>query len=137
MVEQLILWSESAMRVSELSAIDVMIPTEGQILENPRRADFIGGGWVDSSDPSVIYLYWHKRQWHFTVYSLLQVLEHETLHSVLARLVDLETSMKLDSVHRSVCVWLTEHILGFVNELKIKDWGFPAYVEEPAPELLE
>jgi hypothetical protein len=121
----------------ESVSVDVKIPTEEQILENPKRAEFVGGGWVDSSDPSVIYVYWHRHQWHFTVYSLLQVLEHETLHSVLARLMDLETSKKLDNIHRSVCVWLTDHILGFVDEFKIKDWVLPAYVEEPAPELLE
>ena len=121
----------------ESASVDVKIPTEEQILENPKRAEFVGGGWVDSSDPSVIYVYWHRHQWHFTVYSLLQVLEHEILHSVLARLMDLETSRKLDNIHRSVCVWLTDHILGFVDEFKIKVWVLPAYVEEPAPELLE
>jgi len=119
------------------SAIDVRVPTRREIVENPRRAWFIGGGWIDSGDPCVINLYWHRRQRLFTVYSLLQVLEHETLHSVLARIAGLEISGKLDRVHRSVCVWLDENRLVFVNEILVKEWVFPLYVEEPSEELLE
>lgn len=122
---------------NEAFAIDVRIPTRSQIVENPRRAWFIGGGWVDSSDPSVINLYWHRRRKHFTIYSLLQVLEHETLHAVLARITDLETSQKLDNVHRSVCVWLDDNRLVFVNEIRMKEWEFPSYVEEPSEDLLD
>jgi hypothetical protein len=123
--------------VDESWVIGARVPTRQEIVENPRRAWFIGGGWIDSSDPSVINLYWHRRQKLFTVYSLLQVLEHETLHSVLARIAGLETSQKLDRVHRSVCVWLDEERLVFVNEIRVKEWGFPLYVEEPSEELLE
>jgi hypothetical protein len=123
--------------VDESWVIGARVPTRQEIVENPRRAWFIGGGWIDSSDPSVINLYWHRRQKLFTVYSLLQVLEHETLHSVLARIAGLETSQKLDRVHRSVCVWLDEERLVFVNEIRVKEWVFPLYVREPNEELLE
>jgi hypothetical protein len=122
---------------SESFAISLRIPTRSEIVENPRRAWFIGGGWIDSSEPHVINLYWHRRRKHFTIYSLLQVLEHETLHSVLARVTDLETSMKLDNVHRSVCVWLNDNMLVFVNEIRMEKWVFAPYVEEPEEELLE
>ena len=87
--------------------IDLSIPTEDQILENPKRRDFLGGGWIDSSRPNVIAIYWHKRQGVFTVYSLLQVLEHETMHSVLERLEGLQVSKRLDNVHRSSSVWIS------------------------------
>ncbi|NWG10146.1 hypothetical protein HXY33_00075 [Candidatus Bathyarchaeota archaeon] len=122
---------------SKAFTIDVRIPTRSQIVENPRRAWFIGGGWIDSLDPKVINLYWHRRQKHFTIYSLLQVLEHETLHTVLARIIDLETSQKLDNVHRSICVWLNDNKLVFVNEIRIKEWFFPPYIEEPTEDMLD
>ena len=130
--------SSPARKAAEESwIVDVRVPTRQEIVENPRRAWFIGGGWIDGSDPRVINLYWHRRQKLFTVYSLLQVLEHETLHSVLARIAGLETSQRLDRVHRSVCVWLDEEKLVFVNEILVKAWLFPLYVEEPSEELLE
>jgi hypothetical protein len=119
----------------EFFAIDVRIPTRREIVENPRRAWFIGGGWIDSLDPKVINLYWHRHQKYFTVYSLFQVLEHETLHSVLAKISDLETSAKLDNVHRSVCIWISDDKLVFVNEIRMEKWVFPPYVEEPSEEL--
>jgi hypothetical protein len=118
-------------------ALDLRIPTEEEILENPRRADFIGGGWIDSLDPNIINLYWHKRQKQFTVYSLLQVLEHETLHAVLASIFNLETSMKLDNIHRSSCMRLTDDRLVFANEIRINKWQFPPYSEEPTQDLLD
>ncbi|NWF86618.1 hypothetical protein HXY32_02230 [Candidatus Bathyarchaeota archaeon] len=121
----------------ESFVIDVKIPTRREILENPRRAWFIGGGWIDSSDPNVINLYWHRRQKYFTLYSLLQVLEHETLHAVLARITNVETSKKLDNVHRSVCVWLNDEQLVFINKIRMKKWIFPPYIEEPEEELLD
>lgn len=122
----------------ESSAVDVRVPSEEEILENPRSRDFLGGGWVDSSDLSVINLYWHRRKGHFTVYSLLNVLEHETLHSVLARRLSLKVSMKLDRVHRSSCVRMDEEKLVFVNEFKISgQWVFPPYFEEPTEDLPE
>lgn len=121
----------------ESFVIDIKIPTRKEILENPRRAWFIGGGWIDSSNPNVISLYWHRRQKYFTLYSLLQVLEHETLHVVLARITDLETSKRLDNVHRSVCVWLNDNQLVFVNEIRMRKWIFPPYIEEPDEELLD
>jgi hypothetical protein len=117
--------------------IDVSVPTERQILENPRRESFLGGGWVDSSEPDVINVYWHRRQGLFTVYSLLQVLEHEALHSILVRLEGLEVSMKLDNVHRSSCVWMSEDRLVFVNEFWFKRWVLPPYFEEPTEDLLD
>ena len=117
--------------------IDLSVPTEQQILENPRRQDFLGGGWIDSSKPNVITVYWHRRQGLFTVYSLLQVLEHEILHSVLVRLEGLQVSMKLDNVHRSSCVWMSEDKLIFVNEFWFKHWVLPPYFEEPDEDLLE
>jgi hypothetical protein len=117
--------------------LELAIPTELQILENPRRQSFLGGGWIDSSEPNVINVYWHKRQNLFTVYSLLQVLEHETLHSVLVKLVGLPVSMKLDNLHRSSCVWLDEDRLIFVNEFRFKRWTLPPYFEEPPEDSLE
>jgi hypothetical protein len=127
--------------IAELSGsfvFDVRIPTEEQILENPKRQAFLGGGWVDTWELDVINVYWHRRQGLFTVYSLLSVLEHETLHSVLARFVDLDASVKLDNVHHSSCAWLDEERLVFVNEFKFAGkWVFPPYFEEPADDLLE
>lgn len=124
-------------RLKEPSVIELIVPTEKEILENPRRQNFLGGGWIDSSKPNVINVYWHKLQGLFTVYSLLQVLEHETLHSVLVRLASLRVSMKLDNVHRSSCVWMDENRLIFVNEFRFKHWMLPPYFEEPAADLLE
>jgi hypothetical protein len=117
--------------------IGLRIPTEEEILENPRRANFMGGGWIDSLDSNTINLYWHKRQHHFTIYSILQVLEHETLHVVLAVIFDLETSMKLDSIHRCSCIKLTEDRLVFVNEIRINRWQSAPYMEEPTQDLLD
>lgn len=117
--------------------IDVRIPSEEEILENPKRADFLGGAWVDSENPNVINVYWHKRQNRFTVYSLLQVLEHETLHAVLARFLSLYTSQKLDRVHRSKCVWLNEERVVFMNEIRLSGWMLPPYYEEPSEDLME
>ncbi len=123
--------------IERSSAINLRIPTKKEIVENPKRAWFIGGGWVDSADLYTINVYWHRRRKLFTTYSLLQVLEHETLHSVLARAVNLEASVKLDKVHRSICVWHGENKLVFVNEIFIKEWVFPDYVEEPSDEMLD
>jgi len=117
--------------------IDVRIPSEEEILENPKRAEFLGGAWVDSGSPDVINVYWHKRQNRFTVYSLLQVLEHETLHVVLTRFLSLHLSRKLDRVHRSKCVWLDEDRMVFVNEVRVGEWMLPPYYEEPTEDLLE
>lgn len=124
-------------RLREPSVIELGVPTEKEILENPRRQNFLGGGWIDSSEPNVINVYWHRLQGLFTVYSLLQVLEHETLHSVLVRLASLRVSMKLDNVHRSSCVWMDENRLIFVNEFRFKRWMLPPYFEEPTVDLLE
>ena len=120
-------------------AIVVRVPSEAEILENPRRAWFVCGGWIDSVDPSVVNVYWHRRQGRFTIYSLLQILEHEVLHAVLAEFISLEVSTKLDSVHRSVFVLLGDDDKGvFVNELRIgEEWVFPPYLEEPTEDLLE
>jgi hypothetical protein len=123
--------------VEDSWVVGVRVPTRQEIVANPRRAWFIGGGWIDSGDPSVINLYWHRRQKLFTIYSLLQVLEHETLHSVLARIAGLDISEKLDKVHRSICMWLDEDRLVFVNQVLVKKWVLPFYVEEPTEELLE
>lgn len=118
-------------RPAKSSAMGVRIPTEEQILENPDRRFFIAGGWVDSSNLCEICLYWHRRQEQFTLYSLLQVLEHEALHAVLANLLDLDTSMKLDNVYRSSCKWLSNDRIIFVNEFFVDKWVFPPYLEEP------
>jgi len=128
---------ESVKKSRALCAIDARIPTEREILENPRRRRFLGGGWVDSSDLSIINVYWHRRQRLFTVYSLLSVLEHETLHSVLGRLLGLEISMKLDKVHRSSCAWISQDKLIFVNQFWFRKWTYPSYVEEPQDSTLE
>jgi hypothetical protein len=124
-------------RASDPFVIDVSIPTEMQVLENPRRQKFLGGGWIDSTEPNIIKVYWHKRQKLFTVYSLLQVLEHETLHAVLIKFMSLQTSMKLDNVHRSSHVWVDKDRLIFINQFRFKHWIRPAYFEEPGEELLE
>jgi hypothetical protein len=124
--------------VSESSVVDVRVPTRAQIVKNPRRAWFIGGGWIDSSDSRVVNVYWHRRQKYFTVYSLLQVLEHETLHSVLARFVGLEVSARLDRAQRSSCVWIDEDRLVFVNEFRFGGrWVLPPYFEEPTKDMPE
>jgi len=128
----------SASEVSE--AFVVRVPSEEEILANPRRAWFVCGGWIDSGEPNVINVYWHKRQGRFSVYSLLQILEHETLHAVLATFLGLEVSEKLDNVHRSVFVLLgDEEGRGvFVNEFRVDvGWVFPPYTEEPTEDLLE
>ena len=117
--------------------IDVGVPTEIQISENPRRLKFLGGGWIDSTEPNIIKVYWHKRQKLFTVYSLLQVLEHETLHAVLIKLMSLQTSMKLDNIHRSSHVWIDRERLIFINQFRFKRWIRPEYSEEPTEDLLE
>jgi hypothetical protein len=119
--------------------IVVRVPSEAEILENPRRAWFVCGGWIDSVDPSVVNVYWHRRQGRFTIYSLLQILEHEVLHAVLAGFVSLQVSTKLDSLHRSVFVLLGDDDKGvFVNEFRIgEEWVFPPYLEEPTEDLLE
>jgi hypothetical protein len=126
-------------RLREPSAIELIVPTEKEILENPRRQNFLGGGWIDSSEPNVINVYWHKLQGLFTVYSLLQVLEHETLHSVPVKLASLGlgVSKKLDNVHRSSYIWMDENRLFFVNEFRFKRWMLPPYFEEPTVDLLE
>jgi hypothetical protein len=124
-------------RLTEPFVIDLRVPTEKQILENPRRREFLGGAWVDSLEPNVMNVYWHKRQGLFTLYSLLQVLEHETLHAVLIKLTSLQTSMKLDNVHRSSHVWLNEDKLVFINQFRFKRWTAPPYFEEPTDDLLE
>lgn len=121
---------------NEVCVVNVRVPTKSEILENPKRRDFLGGGWVDSSELRTINVYWHKRQGLFTIYSLLNVLEHESLHSVLARLLNLETSMKLDNVHRCSCVWIGEDRLVFVNEFFFGGWVFPPYFEEPTEKSL-
>jgi hypothetical protein len=125
--------------MTKSGAIVVRVPSEAEILENPRRAWFVCGGWIDSVDPSVVNVYWHRRQGRFTIYSLLQILEHEVLHAVLAEFISLEVSTKLDSVHRSVFVLLGDDDKGvFVNELRIgEEWVFPPYLEEPTEDLLE
>jgi hypothetical protein len=125
--------------MKKTGAIVVRVPSEEEILENPHRAWFVCGGWIDSVDPSVVNVYWHRRQGRFTIYSLLQILEHEVLHAVLAGFIDLEVSTKLDNVHRSVFILLGDDDKGvFVNELRIgEEWVFPPYLEEPTEDLLE
>jgi hypothetical protein len=130
------------MRVNaeEKEAIVVRVPSKTEILEKPYRAWFVCGGWIDSDAPNVVNVYWHRRQGRFTVFSLLQILEHEMLHAVLAMRVGLEVSVKLDSVHRSVFVLLDEEGERgiFVNELRNgEEWVFPPYLEEPGEDLLE
>lgn len=130
---------ESRLRLREESdKIDVRIPTGEEIAENPKRAEFVGGGWINSDEIGEIYVYWHRRQEYFTIFSLIQVLEHETLHTVLVRLFDWETAEKLDSVQRSACAWIDEVKLLFINEIRTAEgWAFPPYLEEPAEELLD
>jgi hypothetical protein len=119
-------------------AIVVRVPSREEVLENPRRAWFVCGGWIDSADPDLINVYWHRRQGRFSVYSLLQILEHETLHSVLATFLGLDVSKSLDKVHRSVFILLGDGRGVFVNELRTReDWVFPPYLEEPTEDLLE
>jgi hypothetical protein len=129
--------TKSTSRQREPFMIDVRVPTETQILWNPRRRKFLGGGWIDSSEPDVISVYWHRRQALFTVHSLLQVLEHETLHAVLIRLMSLQTSMKLDNVHRSSHAWISPDKLIFINQFRFKRWTTPPYFEEPTSDLIE
>lgn len=119
-----------------MRVFDVKIPTREEISENPKRAWFIAGGWVNDSEPEDIYVYWHRRRNHFTVYSLLQIVEHETLHAVLLSLMDVEASRRLDRIHRCACVRLDDDRFVFVNEFRIGDWEFPPYLEEPTEELL-
>jgi hypothetical protein len=128
------------MVAEETEAIVVRVPSREEILENPSRAWFVCGGWIDSDAPNVVNVYWHRRQGRFTVFSLLQILEHEILHAVLALRVGLDVSSKLNSVFRSVFVLLNEEGEKgvFVNELRNgEDWVFPPYLEEPTEDLLE
>jgi hypothetical protein len=103
-----------------LCVVDVRIATREEILENPRRIIFIAGGWINDSEPDVIFIYWHKHQEHLTMFSLLRILEHEILHSVLTTTFDLETSAKLDNVHDASPVWLENGKLIFVSRFKVK-----------------
>jgi len=124
------------MRRSE--AFVVRVPSREEVLESPRRAWFVCGGWIDSDEPSVINVYWHRRRWRFSVYSLLQILEHETLHAVLATFLGLKVSKKLDNVYRSVFVLLGDGRGVFVNEFRVGgEWVFPPYLEEPTEDLME
>jgi len=128
------------MIADETEAIVVRVPSKDEILENPKRAWFVCGGWIDSDALNVVNVYWHRRQGGFTVFSLLQILEHEMLHAVLALRMGLEVSEKLDNVHRSVFVLLEESGEKgvFVNELRSgEEWVFPPYLEEPTEDLLE
>jgi hypothetical protein len=128
------------MVAEETEAIVVRVPSREEILENPSRAWFVCGGWIDSDAPNVVNVYWHRRRGRFTVFSLLQILEHEILHAVLALRVGLDVSSKLNSVFRSVFVLLNEEGEKgvFVNELRNgEDWVFPPYLEEPTEDLLE
>jgi hypothetical protein len=80
---------------AEEFVVDVRVPSLEEIAENPKRCSFIGGGWVDSDKPNMINLYWHaRRRKCFTVYSLLNVFEHETLHAVLAYHLSLQFSIE-------------------------------------------
>jgi hypothetical protein len=121
---------------SDSFVIDVRVPSEEEVLENPRRKDFVGGGWVDSWKPNVICIYWRKRQEHFTVFSLLQVLEHEALHAVLIDVMGLDTSAKLDNIHQSSHFWSTNGKLVYVNKYKTINWLVPPYVEKPPEDLI-
>ena len=116
--------------------MDVRIPTAEEILENPRRQLFIAGGWINDSEPDGIYVYWHRHQKHFTVYSLLRILEHETLHSVLAKMIDLETSVKLDNVHDASPVWLENGRLIFKSRFEIKKREPSSYDEPDVKEII-
>jgi hypothetical protein len=121
-------------------AIIVRVPSEKKILKHPKRAWFVCGGWIDSAEPSIVNVYWHRRQERFTVFSFLQVLEHEMLHAVLALRLGLEVSRKLDNVHRSVFVLLDKNGKRgvFANEFRFsEDWVFPPYLEEPTEDVLE
>lgn len=109
--------------------MDIRIPTPDEILENPRRRLFIAGGWINDSEPDVVYVYWHRHQKHFTVHSLLRILEHETLHSVLARRIDLGTSVQLDNVHDASPIWLENGRLIFESRFEIHEQQTSAYDE--------
>jgi hypothetical protein len=128
------------MVAEKMEAIDVRVPSKAEILESPNRAWLVCGGWIDGDVPNVVNVYWHRRQRRFTVFSLLQILEHEMLHAVLALHFGLDVSMKLDNVYRSVFVLMDE--TGekgiFVNELRNGEgWVFSPYLEEPTEDLLE
>ena len=97
-------------------SMDLRIPSQEEIFESPHRRRFIAGGWVDSAFPNEINVYWHRCQDRFTVHSLLQILEHETLHVILARHFGLETSVKLDNVQHASCISVTGGRLVFANE---------------------
>ena len=128
------------MVVGEVEAIVVRVPSRLEILENPKREFFVCGGWIDSGAPSVVNVYWHRHRSGFTVFSLLQILEHEMLHVVLALRMGLDVSAKLDNVHRSVFILLEEKGEKgvFVNELRSgEEWVFPPYLDEPTQDLLE
>ena len=100
--------------------VDVRIATREEVLENPGRIRFIAGGWINDDEPDVIYIYWHRHQEHLTLFSLLRVLEHEIMHSVLATSFDLETSARLDLIHDASPVWLENGKLIFVSRFKVK-----------------
>lgn len=121
------------MVADESEVVVVRVPLRDEILENPNRAFFVCGGWIGSDAPNVVNVYWHRRQVGFTVFSLLQILEHEMLHAVLALRMGLEVSMKLDNVHRSAFILLEEKGEKgiFVNQLHIgENRVFPSYLEE-------
>jgi hypothetical protein len=97
----------------------------------------VAGGWVNDDEPNSVYVYWQRRQQCFSVFSFLQILEHEVLHSVLLRLFEVEISMRLDCVHRSTRVHLEDGGFVFANRFGFgRQWMFPPYFEEPREDLL-
>lgn len=97
----------------------------------------MAGGWVNDDEPNNVYVYWQRRQQCFSVFSFLQILEHEVLHSVLLRLFGVEISMRLDCIHRSTWVRLKDGGFVFADRFRFgRRWVFPPYFEEPREDLL-
>ncbi len=120
-----------------MSEIDVRIPTREEVYESPRRRWFVAGGWVNDDDPCSVYVYWQRRRECFSVFSFLQILENEVLHSALLRMFGVEVSMRLDWVHRSTKVHLENGAFVFANRFRFgRRWVFPPYFEEPSDDLL-
>jgi hypothetical protein len=121
--------------------IDIKIATMKQVREwgkdrdlNPygKRAPVWGG--VIYNSPRIIYLFWLKSyQKHFTVYTLLQLLEHEFLHHVLDK-VSKEARHQLDNIHKNMEVTIREGVVVYEFYFRILKALF--YNDEEPPEDL-
>ncbi len=111
--------------------LDVKIPTEREALDHLKRQSEksgrikivhgIGGWLINGWTTSYIYLVWLRDfylwsktlekpdlQKHFTIATMLLILEHETLHYALHQIGEYEASNQLDRIHGNTGLYLTK-----------------------------